>query len=162
MWAPTNTKIPFILLDMNGNIQRTEIRYNADTGVITGAPTRPSEPAPEVPENINYSSLQTISGGGAVSYRNTGRFIWVSWDRSIVISHIPTNTQDKNLITIEMPKVDSTIESIGSNGIRGTITVRDLGIEVGTTNRALYYNTTANRLLLVDLFTPRRAFNMGT
>ena len=58
------------------------------------------------------------------------------------------------LLTIEMPRVDSTIESISSTGSRGTITVRDLGIEVGTANRALYYDTTANTLLLVDLFTP--------
>ena len=159
MWVPTNTKIPYRLPTFEGAPLTTRITYNADTGEMTGVPAVP--PVPEV-ENINYSSLQTISGGGVVSYRNTQRFIWVSWDRSIVISHIPSNTQDKNLITIEMPKVDSTIENIGSNGIRSTVTVRDLGIEVGTTNRALYYNTTVNRLLLVDLFTPRRAFNMGT
>ena len=60
-----------------------------------------------------------------------------------------------------MPKVDSTIENIGSNGIRSNVTVRDIGIEVGTTKRALYYNATASSLLLVDLFTPRKAFNMG-
>jgi len=60
-----------------------------------------------------------------------------------------------------MPQVNSTIEKVGSNGIRSNVTVRDIGVEVGTTKRALSYNATTSSLLLVDLFTPRKAFNMG-
>jgi hypothetical protein len=80
--------------------------------------------------------------GNIASYRNTGRFSWVSWDRSIVISHIPSNDQNKTNIMIDAPTINSTIENIAVNGNRSNVIVRDLGIEMGTANRALYYNTT--------------------
>jgi hypothetical protein len=141
-WVPTNTKIPYRL-----PITQT-ITYNANT------------PIPEV-EIINYSSLQTISGGGTVTFRNTNSFLWVSWDRSIVISHIPTNTAKNTIVSVNMPSMNSNITCISSNGTNNVV-VRYLGIEMGFTNRALFYNTTTNQLVLVDNNTPRRLFNMGS
>ena len=88
-WVPTDTKIPFTV---PGNA--TTITYNIDTGEKSWVS--------EV-ETIDFSSLQTISGGGVVTYRNTQRFRWVSWDRGVVISHIPTSDQNKTNIFIEMP-----------------------------------------------------------
>jgi hypothetical protein len=87
-----------------------------------------------------YNIFQSLGGGGNITYTNTGgQFTFVKWTRPIIISHVPGTIQRNGSFSIGMPPPGSEIRYINTQGILGTSTIRDLGIEMGVNNKALFY-----------------------
>ena len=57
-----------------------------------------------------------------------------------MISHIPLSIRKTGSISIEMPTVGTRIRVINKDGTMGSSEVRDLGIEMATNEKALFFS----------------------
>jgi hypothetical protein len=85
-----------------------------------------------------------------------------------MISHIPLSIRRSGSISIEMPTVGTRIRVINRDGTIGSSEVRDLGIEMATNEKALFFilpndinsdSTPDSGLVLVDNGAPLASYN---
>ena len=85
-----------------------------------------------------------------------------------MISHIPLSIRKTGSISIEMPTVGTRIRVINRDGTIGSSEVRDLGIEMATNEKALFFilpndinsdSTPESGLVLVDNGAPLASYN---
>ena len=101
-----------------------------------------------------YMFAQTISSGGVATYRESANFRFTHWSQPLQISHVPTSIYSTGRIAIPIPTVGAQVVNIYATGNAGNIIGRDIGIEVGTNSRALFFDLTNNRLVAVEQGTP--------
>jgi hypothetical protein len=135
IWKPNNISFP---ANQNATQERLELTLTYDTRTNTKSWL----------DNVDldrfksgvYNIFQSLGGGGNITYTNTGgQFTFVKWTRPIIISHAPGTIQRNGSFSIGMPPPGSEIRYINTQGIVGTSTIRDLGIEMGVNNKALFY-----------------------
>ena len=118
----------------------------------------------------NYDLAHTLSGGGLVTHSTINTFAFIRWTERfpIMISHIPLSIRRTGSISIEMPTVGTRIRVINRDGTMGSSEVRDLGIEMATNEKALFFilpndissdSTPDSGLLLVDNGAPLASYN---
>ena len=85
-----------------------------------------------------------------------------------MLSHIPLSIRRTGSISIEMPTVGTRIRLISRDGSIGSSEVRDLGIEMATNEKALFFilpndinsdSTPDSGLVLVDNGAPLASYN---
>ena len=59
----------------------------------------------------------------------------------------------------QLPAVGAQVPNLDATGNAGDIVVRDIGIEVVTNSRALFFDLTNNRLVAVERGAPKSAYN---
>jgi hypothetical protein len=106
-----------------------------------------------------YMFAQSISSGGVATYRESANFLFIHWSQPIQITHVPTSISSTGLISIPIPAVGAQVPNIDATGNAGNIIVRDVGIEVGTNFRAVFFDLTNNRLVAVEQGAPISAYN---
>jgi hypothetical protein len=102
---------------------------------------------------------QTISSGGVATYRESANCLFIHWSQPLQITHVPTSISSTGLISIPIPAVGAQVPNIDATGNAGNIIVRDVGIEVGTNFRAVFFDLTNNRLVAVEQGAPISAYN---
>ena len=118
----------------------------------------------------NYDITHTLSGGGLVTHSAINTFAFLRWNElfPVMISHIPLSIRRTGSISIDMPAVGTRIRVINRDGTVGSSEVRDLGIEMATNKKALFFilpddinsdSTPSNGLILVDNGAPIASYN---
>ena len=106
-----------------------------------------------------YMFAQSISSGGVATYRESANLLFIHWPQPLQITHVPTSISSTGLTSIPIPAVGAQVPSIDATGNAGNIIVRDVGIEVGTNSRALFFDLTNNKLVAVEQGAPLSAYN---
>ena len=85
--------------------------------------------------------VHTFSGGGLVTHSTINTFAFIRWTERfpIMISHIPLSIRRTGSISIEMPTMGTRIRVINRDGTMGSSEVLDLGIEMATNEKALFF-----------------------
>ena len=120
--------------------------------------------------NNPFDITHTLSGGGIATYSRVNQVAFIRWFREhpIRISHIPFSIRRTGSISVEMPTGGTRIRVINRDGTIGSSEVRDLGIEMATNEKALFFilpndinsdSTPDSGLVLVDNGAPLASYN---
>ena len=101
--------------------------------------------------NNPFDITHALSGGGIAIYSRVNQFAFIRWFREhpIRIAHIPCSIRRTGSISVEMPTLGTRIRVINRDGTIGSSEVRDLGIEMATTENALF-NIMLDELILTQ------------
>ena len=153
-WVPGAVSFP-LNRTTDEKLMDIVLTYDSDTGKKSWIKQKHEEALPVE----KYNFLQTINGGTTVLYRNINNFTFVMWFGSIVISHIPTSSIPEGTIEIRMPRAQTNIININRNGVRGTNTVQNVGIELGVNFKALFFDLATSEFISVENGAPVTAYN---
>jgi hypothetical protein len=166
-WMPGLVDIPLTTLEQP-NVNGPRSTFDARTGMKSWLQSdlSPLQRFINNPLDITH----TLSGGGLVTHSTINTFAFIRWTERfpIMISHIPLSIRRTGSISIEMPTVGTRIRVINRDGTMGSSEVRDLGIEMATNEKALFfilpndinsYSTPDSGLVLVDNGAPLASYN---